>query len=290
MMKSVVFGKLATLLFMALYTPIGSSAYSQEDKIGARLTVEYVKVVDENSFLKISAIFRGDDGFEPCQNLNFTIYKVEIDEEDDELTAEVKIGEAKTNYDGKATFILPKALISPTNDFIVRIEDSKIYEDNEETITVANANMEASVVEIDSIYHIRARLFTIDDEPIAEQDIKVGLKRLFGNLAMGEDDVYTTDENGEILVAINERYPGVDGKLTFEITLSDSDEFGTVIANVVSGLGVPIVDTSTFDQRTMWSPPSKTPLFLWIVPNIILVGIWSVLVLLVINLLKIYKS
>ncbi|MBK5214904.1 MAG: hypothetical protein JJE55_14755 [Flavobacteriaceae bacterium] len=291
MMKSVIFrSKLATLLFMALFAFIGSNAYSQDEKIGARLTLEYVKVVNENSFLKLAAIFKGEDGYEPCQNLNFTIYKVEVDEDDEELNAEVKIGEAMTNFDGKAKFIIPAEFITTTNDFIVRIEDSEIYEDDEETITVTNANMEAAIVEIDSVYHIQARLFTMDDEPIAEQDVKVGLKRLFGSLTVGEEDSYTTDEDGSILVPIQEGFTGKDGRLTFEIVLKESDDFGTIIAFINSDIGVPIKDESTFNQRTMWSPPTKTPLFLWIVPNIMLVGIWSILLFLVINLFKIYKS
>ncbi|PIV49637.1 MAG: hypothetical protein COS19_07660 [Flavobacteriaceae bacterium CG02_land_8_20_14_3_00_34_13] len=291
MIKSVFFqNKLAILLCIAFYTFIGSNAYSQDDKIGARLTVEHVKIVNENSFIKISAIFKGEEGFEPCQNLNFTMYKVEVNDEDEELTSEIKIGEALTNYDGKAKFIIPAEFISTTNDFIVRIEDSEIYEDDEESLTVTNANIEASIVEIDSVNHIQARLFTLDNKPIVEQDIKVGLKRLFGSLTVGEEDSYTTDEDGSILVPIQEGLTGIDGKLTFEIVLKESDDFGTIIAYINSDIGVPIKDESTFNQRTMWSPPTKTPLFLWIVPNIMLVGIWSILLFLVINLFKIYKS
>jgi len=291
MIKSVFFqNKLAILLCIAFYTFIGSNAYSQDDKIGARLTVEHVKIVNENSFIKISAIFKGEEGFEPCQNLNFTMYKVEVNDEDEELTSEIKIGEALTNYDGKAKFIIPAEFISTANDFIVRIEDSEIYEDDEESLTVTNANIEASIVEIDSVNHIQARLFTLDNEPIVEQDIKVGLKRLFGSLTVGEEDSYTTDEDGSILVPIQEGLTGIDGKLTFEIVLKESDDFGTIIAYINSDIGVPIKDESTFNQRTMWSPPTKTPLFLWIVPNIMLVGIWSILLFLVINLFKIYKS
>jgi len=40
----------------------------------------------------------------------------------------------------------------------------------------------------------------------------------------------------------------------------------------------------------MWSPPTKTPIYLLLIANIILIGIWGVLLLLVINLFKIYKS
>ena len=70
----------------------------------------------------------------------------------------------------------------------------------------------------------------------------------------------------------------------------DSKKYGVVKYVFDAPIGTIIADESTFDQRTMWSPPSKTPLFLWIFPNIVIFGIWTVIVLLIMNLFKIYKS
>ena len=104
------------------------------------------------------------------------------------------------------------------------------------------------------------------------------------------DEFNNTYDDGTILVPIEEEIPGVDGNLTFEVVLKDNDDYGTVKALINSSIGVPIIDESTFDKRTMWSPRNKTPLFLLIFPNILIFGIWSILIFLLINLYKITKS
>ena len=114
------------------------------------------------------------------------------------------------------------------------------------------------------------------------------IQRLFRSLPIGEEYNYT-DENGTILVPIEKGIPGVDGILTLEVVLKDSDDYGTVKAMVKAPVGVPIVEESTFDQRTMWSPRNKTPLFLLIFPNLLIFGIWGIIIYLIINLFKITK-
>ena len=155
---------------------------------------------------------------------------------------------------------------------------------------VKDASIEASIEKTDSTYTIKARLVDENNNPIADEALMVGLKRTFGNLSMGEEDSYTTDADGTIIVPIDKGLSGLDGILNFQVILKENDTYGTVIANLYSKFGVPITDKSTFDKRTMWSPPTKTPLFILIIPNLILVGIWSILTMLLINLYKIYKS
>jgi len=303
MIKSAISrSKSVLLIFMGVLAFFGNKAYSQEDKTSARLTLEHVKVMNEKSSLHIKAIFKGEEGYEPSENLNFTIYKInerevdssgtseEISEEDFEAVSEEKIGEVKTNHLGKASFIIPSQYVTPLSTYSIRIENSDIYEDNEEDVTVMDAILEASVEEIDSVYQIKVRFVSVDNEPLAEQTLKVGLKRLFGSISIGEDDSYETDEDGAILVPIQDGLTGMDGKLTFQVTLKENDDYGTIIAYVNSDIGVPVEEESTFNERTMWSPPTKTPLYLLFTANIILIGIWGVLVLLIINLFKIYKS
>jgi hypothetical protein len=112
---------------------------------------------------------------------------------------------------------------------------------------------------------------------------------LFNPLRIGEE-FNNTDEDGRIMVPIEQGIPGVDGNLTFEVVLNESDDFGTVKAMVIGHVGVPIVDESTFDQRTMWSPRNKTPIFLLIFPNLLIIGIWGLIVYLILNLFKLSKS
>ena len=99
-----------------------------------------------------------------------------------------------------------------------------------------------------------------------------------------------TDEDGAISVPIEGNIPGVDGYLTFEVVLNESDDFGTVKALISGDIGIPIVDESTFDQRTMWSPRGKTPIFLLLITYSGIFVVWGIIVYLILNLYKIVKS
>lgn len=280
------YSKSSLFVLVILITFIVNSSFGQEDKKNASLSVQYFKIMKENSYLDLSAKFKGKNGFEPCTNLNFTIYKVDTTG----VIAPAKIGEIKTNKDGKAKFIIPTKYITPSTSYSVKLENNKVFEDNEGIVSVNDVTIEASLEKTDSIYSIKARLVTVNNKPIVEESLNVGLKRLFGNLPIGGEESYSTDEDGSILVPIDQGLTGINGKLNFQVVIPESEKYGTVIANVNTGSGVPIVDKSSFNERTMWSPPTKTPYFLLIIPNVLLIGIWGILTLLIINLFKIYKS
>lgn len=112
---------------------------------------------------------------------------------------------------------------------------------------------------------------------------------MFKPLRIGEE-FNSTDDEGSILVPIDDGIPGVDGNLGIEVVLNERDDYGTVKAVVFAPIGVSIVDESTFNQRTMWSPRTKTPIFLLIFPNLLIFGIWGFIIYLIFNLFKLSKS
>jgi len=151
-----------------------------------------------------------------------------------------------------------------------------------------SALLAAKLITKKDSYYIEATLTNAKNEPVKDAELKVQLQRLFAPLAVGKE-IYFTDENGIINVPITEKMPGVNGKLNYEVVLDDSDAFGTIKSILPTNIGKPIKDLSTFDQRTMWSPPSKAPWFNIIIPNLLILGIWGYLVVLVVNLYRISK-
>jgi len=137
---------------------------------------------------------------------------------------------------------------------------------------------------------MEARLWDpVTDSAVVDQPLKIQVQRLFRPLLIGEE-FNQTDDNGTILVPVEEEIPGVDGNLIFEVVLDESDDYGTVKALVKSSTGIPIVNESTFDVRTMWSTRDKTPIFLLIFPNILIAVTWGLIIYLIINLFKISKA
>ena len=287
MTQSVIkYCKSSLLILILSFAFSGTNVYSQKEKKSVSLSIQYSKIMKQNSFLTITAKSKGENGFEPCGNLNFTIFKVDTTG----VAADIKIGEIKTMNNGKAKFTIPAKYIDQSTAYKVKSENDKTYEDADESVTITNINIDASIEKIDSVYTIKAKLLTATNKPIAEEALNIGLKRLFGNLSVGGESSYTTDADGAVIATIEKGYTGLNGKLNFQVVLPESEKYGTVIANINTSFGVPIVDKSTFNERTMWSPPTKIPFFLLIIPNVLLIGIWSMLTLLLFNLYKIYKS
>lgn len=268
------------VLSVFLYT----SVFAQ-DKV--RLKADYVKVMNEGSYFDIQASAKVNDENVNVSKIELVIYNLVGDEQ-------VEIGKTITNILGKSRFKL-KDLNSLTPDetntynIDISFDGNDKFSSASKSISFKNANIDAKLVTIDSINYVTATLVSkLTDSVIIGQLLKVQVQRLFKPLLIEEFN--ETDENGTILVPIPEGIPGVDGNIAIEVVLSDSDEFGTIKAIVNAPIGKPIVDESTFDERTMWSPRSKTPLFLLILPNLLTFAIWGIIIYLIINLFKISKS
>jgi hypothetical protein len=263
--------------------------YGQDaQKNAVRIKADYIKTMNKEAVLNIRASSKIDRQNVDVSNIDLTITN-EINDD------EVNIGTTTTNEKGESKFIISNlGMIKPDSTGLYNINISfkgnDLYKRSSKSLSFRDATIEAKIITIDSINYVTATLKdTAKDSVLSDQILNVQVQRLFKSLKIGKD-FNSTDESGTILVSIPEGIPGVDGILTFEIVLKDSDEYGTVKAMVNAPLGVPVVDESTYDQRTLWSPRNKTPLFLLIVPNLFILGIWGLILYLIINLYKISKS
>jgi len=258
---------------------------AKKDKV--RLKANYVKIMNNEIYFDIQASAKVDRKNVPVSKVELVIFNVLGDEQ-------LELGKITTNMDGEARFTLKNLnSIKPdsTNTYNIEIsfDGNESFKRASKSLSFKNANIDAKLVTIDSINYVTATLVNkFTDSIIAGQSLKVVVQRLFKPLVIKEFN--ETDEDGTILVPIPEGIPGVNGNLTIEVVLNDSDEFGTVKALVNAPVGTHIVDESTFDQRTMWSPRNRTPLFLLIFPNILIFGIWGLIIYLIANLFKITKS
>lgn len=269
------------VLSVFLYT----SGFAQ-DRV--RLKAEYVKIMNEGSYFDLQATAKVNDENVNVSKIELIIYNLVGDEQ-------IEIGKTITNMQGKSRFKLKdlntiKPDSSNTYNIDISFAGNDAFSDASKSIVFKDAAIEAKLVTIDSINYVTATLVDKStDSLLIGQSLKVQIQRLFKNLPIGEE-FNETDEDGTVLVPIPEGIPGVDGILAIEVILSESEEFGTVKTIVKAPIGKHVVDESTFDQRTMWSPRNKTPLFLLIFPNILTFGIWGIIIYLILNLIKINKS
>lgn len=266
-----------TLLFIA-------TGANSQDKKKARLSVQYVNVMNTEAYLSLSAKYKSGNGFEPVTDVEFHVYQKFAE---DSL---VQLGSTTTNETGRAKFVLSKEQDSPDlKTFVIKLENDLKFSDSESELTIRKAILTATLETVDSLNQISATLADGAGQALPGQSLRVQLQRMYAPLIIGEES-YETGDDGSIIVPIEETMPGIDGNLTFEVVLNESDDYGTIKALVNAPIGTPVVDQSTFDKRTMWSPPSKTPYYLLIFPNLIILGVWIPILFLIINLFRILNA
>lgn len=286
-MKAALKIKIAKLILWVFTILIVSpTVFAEDEMYKARLSVDYTKIMNDKAFLSINAKYKIDKKYQAASELKLTIYE-EIS--DDSLHF---IGEIITDHDGNAEFLIVLAKNESDSiikyEFVVKIEGDSKFKDAKKGIGFMDGTIVAEAIVKDSMNYISATLTNALGEPIVGEKLSIELQRLFAPLTIGESS-YKTDDDGNILVLLEDTLPGIDGILTFEVIL-DSRKYGIVKNIFEAPIGKVIMDLSTFDKRTMWSPPNKTPIFLWIFPNIVIFSIWTIIVILFINIYKIFKS
>lgn len=263
--------------------------YAQEaEKNRVRLKLDYVKIMDGDAYLDIKASARIDKKNVDVPNITLEVFNEVNDEE-------IDLGEVITNLKGESRFVI-KDLKSlkpdSTNAYTLGIsfKGNDLYKRASKSVSFRDAEITATIITKDSTNFVTATLKDVSlDSLLVDHSLDVRVQRLFSPLKIGEE-FNKTDENGMILVPVDDDIPGVDGVLSLEVVLNDSDDYGTVKAVIKAPIGIPIVEESTFDQRTLWSPRNKTPIFILVFANLLIIGIWGIILYLMYNLFKISKS
>lgn len=281
------------ILSVLLVSPAFQSINAQDKKekkvkkSKVRLKANYLKIMDGDVLLDFSASSKIKRTNIKVKNIELTVYNTTDD-------AKTVLGKVTTNANGKATFTVKggiKNLVADATGVYnigVSFKGNDQFKKAKKSISFKDATILAKLVTKDSVNYISAT-FKVGDSVIANQDLIVQLDRLFKPLIIG-DEFHQTDDNGTILVPIEAGLPGINGILKLEVVLADHDDYGNIKVVVKAPIGKVIVDESTFNDRTMWSTRDKTPIFLLIFPNLLILGIWSLIIYLFINLFKISKN
>ncbi len=253
-----------------------------------RINVSYVKIMNGKVYFDIKSSARIDKKNKAVTDIELSVLNIVEDRE-------IVLGKTISDESGQSRLSLSglnKMQQDSTGTYHIQVvfKGNDAFKKAKKNISFMDVIIDAEVITKDSINYAQAVLSDASShEPIEGQSLTVQIGRLFNPLLIGEE-FNDTNEEGKISVPLDPDIPGVDGMLNVEIVLNDSDDYGTVKIVIPAKVGIPFKTESTFDQRTMWSPRNKTPIFLLIFPNLLIVGIWGIIVYLILNLFKIAKS
>jgi hypothetical protein len=206
------------------------------------------------------------------------------------------IARVTTDKNGKANTVIPPTLKSaweatPQHIFMVKEGSEEIISD----YTINKAKITIDTTTTDSIHSISASVQKWEDGkwiPAAGVEMKLGIKRLGGVLPAGDDESYTTDSSGTVTAELKKQnMPGdIKGNYTLSAQVEDNELFGNILAEKVVPWGTTLQpDKSFFNKRTLWSTGIHAPFWLLFIAFGIIVGVWSTMIYLIFQIVKIKK-
>lgn len=282
---------LQTLIIGILLFALNATALHAQEQKSARLALSYINDNLEGAYIKAKVRYKEDKTYFPAQDLQLNLYKIAPQDDEEDTDIAEKIEASNTDENGESRFYLnPKNFGTDEQFYEVRIENDANFTDKSEDIHFKTADITANISKKDSIHNLNIKFVDAENNPIPNQYLTIKLKRLFGLMNVGDEDFYKTDDSGEIALDIDEKIYSKSGNIEFMIKLDESDDYGTIIETVKADFGIVMESKDTFNERTMWASAAKAPLYILIIPNVLLVGIWGIILGLIFNLYRIYKN
>jgi hypothetical protein len=211
----------------------------------------------------------------------------------DSLAQAMNIGTVISNEKGMAVLTIPSERLQNKSEyrFFAAIIDNERFRDYDRDIEITPASLSVDFKDEEEAKTIQATITSRDSTgtnvPVSGVDVKVYVKRLFGELPVSVD-FNTTNSEGQTDIDFPKEIPGdTAGILTVIIKVPDHELYGNLVYREDIAWGQPIVVEHEQIQGELWSARSNAPLYLILLVNTILIGIWGTIAYIVVLLFRI---
>jgi hypothetical protein len=278
------------IIFSALL--LTSFIASSQDSLKKELLVDVVYHMppDRVPYLMVNTKTKVGKRFLPAAGVAVNVYLDSIPA----ILAKVKTGER-----GSARIDFPASLknswdASATHTFIAVTEATSEFDEVTAETSITKSKLLIDTVPGAETRSIRVRVMELKDNewlPAKDVELKLGVKRLGGELPIGEEESYTTDSAGEVIGEFKRaQLPGdTAGNLIFVARVEDNELYGNLLAEAGVPWGIASKVTGTFNERTLWSTRDKAPIWLLSAAVFIVIIVWGTIVFLLLQIVKIRK-
>lgn len=230
--------------------------------------------------------------FEPVKNIPVNLYYNEVAENN-------LLGKIITADNGEGRIAFP-ATFKNTWDSLTEFKFAaeSVPAKGEELLN-ADLTIKKAILVIDTLADAETRTVTaqlkekIGNEWVAVKEIemKLGIKRLLGNLTVGEAETYTSDSTGTASAAFKkDSMPGDEkGNLFLVARVEDNDSYGNLVVEKSVPWGITVKAEQNFWHRSLWSTGNRAPVWLLFIAFSIIIGVWGTIIYLLWQIIKIKK-
>ena len=282
------------ILFLLVTFIVSSSGYTQ-DSIAKQplLNVNYFSYDNNIPYVQVMARLKQGRKFEPIKGVNIKLYL-------DSVSSSLLITDkAVTDETGKANAGMPTSLqkewdASPTHKFIAEASGVKEFEGERAETEITKARLLIDTATGSETRNIIATFRALENgkwNPVKDVEIKIAIKRMDGNLTVGDEPTYTTDSSGIVTAEFKrDSIPGdANGNIVLIAKVEENDNYGNLSVEKTAKWGAPFKYYSTFNERSLFASRNKTPIWLLFMAYFIIGIVWGTLIYLVFQIFKIKK-
>jgi len=283
----------AMLLLAIALGSISNLLFAQDAVPAPTLSISYFLLANKVPYLEVAVRRKIGRKFQAVKEIPVRVYF-------GEATAKNLLGYVVTDTIGKARVGLPPSF-------------KNTWDSLNEFKFVATAQLPAGQDSLSADVTVKKAILTVDGAvadgaktvvgelkerignewvPVKNIEMKLSVKRLLGNLSVGEADTYTSDSTGVANAQFKrDSLPG-DGKgnITLVARVEENETYGNLVTEKSVAWGTATAPPKDFfHQRTLWSTRFETPLWLLFTAYFIVIAVWGTLIYLVFQVIKIKK-
>ncbi len=268
----------------------GNIVFCQNDQRGdLNLTLNYFSENNKIPYLVARAKTKVNRKFRPVGGIVLQIYLGPD-------SAQNLIRAVATDDQGEGSTVIPVSLGShwgsgPKHSFTAVFAGNGKFNPVKADVAVTRAKIELDTT---SDKKIIVTLYEKEDTgwaPVKGVDVGITIKRMNAYLNVNETATFTTDSSGRASADFKrDSIPGdANGNIILAAIVDDNDQFGTLKVEKTVSWGARFVPLDNFDKRSLFATRNKAPIWLLFLAYGIVISVWTVLILLVRNILKIRK-
>jgi|SRR5690348_762068 len=268
-------------------------AYAQDSaKAPTVLGISYFLPANHIPYIEVTTRKKIGRKFEPVKNIKVDVYYT------DETAANL-LGTVTTAENGIAKLGFPPSFKNAWDSlnefkFIAATDSSAGQEVLNTDITIKKAILVVDTTSQDGKVVTGELKEKNGNEwtPVKDIEMKLSVKRMDGNLSVGDKATYTSDSTGVSSAEFKrDSIPGdAKGFITLVAEVDDNDTYGNLVTEKKVDWGRAFIPSSNFfDQRTLWSTRLRTPAWLLAIAYSIVIGVWGTIIYLLYQLIKIKK-
>lgn len=289
-MKNSVLKGFLSICFVFYLTSPGLHAQEAVEKGTLLLDLTFHQTNDDMPVLKALTRTKIEKKFRPVKGVNVNFF---IGEESEAGF----LGRMRSNEEGVGLIEIPAQFKDRLNAdstyyFIATVIEDEKFEDTSSEIEIYKAKIEVTYAEDEEEKSVSGKLLALGDSGWVEVpavEMKFIVDRYFQDLSITEDYL-ETDEFGEASADFLITIPGDgNGNINVGAKIEDHELYGSLTFTEAKQWGTPLIADDSFAQRTLWATRDKTPVWLLVIANIIILSVWSAIFYLAYQLILIRR-